>query len=86
MTALYAVATANAHLLVAGAAGRVLADGDDDFGAGFIAFAVVVVLSVACYFLFRSMSRHLRNVPSTFDPPTPEGEAAVVPAPDDPSS
>lgn len=48
---------------------QVLASGDGAFGAGFIAFLVVVALSVACYFLFRSMSRHLRKVPASFDPP-----------------
>jgi hypothetical protein len=52
--------------------GRVLAaGGGDDLGAGFIAFIVVLVLCVACFFLFRSMTRHLRNVPTTFDPPPP---------------
>jgi hypothetical protein len=48
-----------------------LADGDGALGAGFIAFMVVVVLGVACYFLFRSMTRHLRKVPPTFEPPSP---------------
>jgi hypothetical protein len=51
--------------------GRVLASGDGDFGAGFIAFTVVLVLCVASFFLFRSMNRHLRNVPKTFEQPTP---------------
>jgi hypothetical protein len=49
----------------------VLALGDDTFGAGFIAFIVVVVLCIASYFLFRSMNRHLRKVPDTFTEPTP---------------
>jgi hypothetical protein len=44
-----------------------LALGDDTFGAGFIAFVVVVVLCIASYFLFRSMNRHLRKVPDDFD-------------------
>jgi hypothetical protein len=48
-----------------------LADGGGSLGAGFIAFMVVLVLSVACYFLFRSMTRHLRKVPSSFEPPAP---------------
>jgi hypothetical protein len=56
---------AQAHLLASGGA---------DLGAGFIAFVVVVALSVACYFLFRSMTRHLRKVPTTFDPPPPDSE------------
>jgi hypothetical protein len=71
MTALTAAPTAASHLMASAAVGRVLADGGDSLGAGFIAFSVVVVLSVACYFLFRSMNRHLRNVPATFDSAPP---------------
>jgi hypothetical protein len=56
-------------------AGQLLAGGDGDLGAGFIAFVVVVVLSVACYFLFRSMNRHLHKVPASFDPPPPPRES-----------
>jgi len=48
-----------------------LAGGDGALGAGFIAFLVVVALSVACYFLFRSMTRHLGKVPKSFDRPPP---------------
>jgi hypothetical protein len=60
------------QLLVASdASARLLAAGDSDLGAGFIAFVVVVVLGIACYFLFRSMTRHLRKVPASFDPPPP---------------
>jgi len=51
---------------------RVLASGNSDFGAGFIAFLVVLVLCVASYFLFRSMNRHLKKVPTSFEPPTTE--------------
>lgn len=47
---------------------RLLASGDSDLGAGFIAFMVVVALGIACYFLFKSMSRHLRKVPASFEP------------------
>jgi hypothetical protein len=54
------------------AAMRLMAGGDSALGAGFIAFMVVVALGVACYFLFRSMSRHLRKVPGSFDPPPAE--------------
>jgi hypothetical protein len=46
-----------------------LADGGSGLGAGFIAFIVVVVLALSSYFLFRSMTRHLRKVPTSFDPP-----------------
>ena len=56
------------------AAGRLLAAGDSKFGAGFIAFIVVLALCVASFFLFRSMTRHLRKVPDSFEPPpTDEG-------------
>ena len=37
--------------------------------AGLIGFLVVLALVVAAVFLFRSMSKHLRKVPSSFDPP-----------------
>ena len=35
--------------------------------AGLTGFLVVVVLIAACVFLFRSMSKHLRKVPKSFD-------------------
>lgn len=35
--------------------------------AGPIGLFVIVVLCVACWFLFRSMSRHLKRVPESFD-------------------
>lgn len=34
--------------------------------AGPIGLAVIVLLCVACYFLFKSMSKHLRNVRDNF--------------------
>jgi hypothetical protein len=40
-------------------------------GAGLIGFLVVLALVVASVFLFRSMSRHLRKVPKSFDEPGP---------------
>ena len=43
-------------------------------GAGLIGFLVVLALVVAAVFLFRSMSRHLRNVPASFDPPDEDKE------------
>lgn len=63
-------------------AGAVLADGDSAFGAGFIAFAVVVALCVASYFLFRSMNRHLKGLPTKFPkPPADDAEPPVATAP-----
>ena len=35
--------------------------------SGFIGFLVVLGLVVACVLLFRSMSKHLRKVPKSFD-------------------
>lgn len=52
----------------------ILADSGGGLGAGFIAFVVVLALVVASYFLFRSMSRHLKKVPATFDPPSETDE------------
>jgi hypothetical protein len=51
-----------------------LADSSGGLGAGFIAFLVVLGLVVACYFLFRSMTRHLKKVPATFEQPPPEAD------------
>jgi hypothetical protein len=52
----------------------ILANSDGGLGAGFIAFLVVLALCLASYFLFRSMSRHLKKVPATFDQPTDADE------------
>jgi hypothetical protein len=52
----------------------ILADGGGGLGAGFIAFLVVLVLAVSSYFLFRSMTRHLRKVPRSFDPPSDDSD------------
>ena len=42
----------------------------DDKGKGSpIGLFVVLLLCVAVYFLYRSMSKHLRRVPPSFDPP-----------------
>jgi Na+/proline symporter len=54
---------------------RLLASGGSAFGAGFIAFLIVLALIVASFFLFRSMSRHLRKVPSSFDVPPVDEDA-----------
>jgi hypothetical protein len=79
VTAIQALSVAHPHVFAAGPSVRLVADGDGDLGAGFIAFVVVVALSIACYFLFKSMSRHLRNVPATFDPPAAEHVPTIDP-------
>jgi O-antigen ligase len=35
--------------------------------SGFIGFLVVLALAIACFLLFRSMAKHLRKVPKSFD-------------------
>jgi len=53
----------------------VLADSDTGKGSP-IGFFVVLVLVIAVYFLYRSMNRHLKKVPDSFEPPPPTGEPA----------
>ena len=43
-----------------------LADSGEAKKAGPLALAIVLVLFIACYFLFRSMTRHLRKVRTEF--------------------
>lgn len=47
-------------------------------GAGLIGFLVVLALVVASVFLFRSMSRHLRKVPPSFDKPAGNGDTGDI--------
>ena len=63
----------------------VLADNGDDGGgeakkAGPIALVVILVLAIACYFLFRSMTRHLRKVREEFPRDDPAPSAPQPPA------
>ena len=46
--------------------------------SGPIGFAVILVLCVVCYFLFKSMSKHLRKVREDF--PTEGAEASAPPS------
>ena len=57
----------------------VLASGG--LGAGLTGFLVTIALVIACVFLFRSMSKHLRKVPKSFDE---QQEPAPSPPPQDP--
>jgi hypothetical protein len=43
-----------------------LADASDP-KAGPIGLGVILILVVVTYFLYKSMSRHIKNVPQTFD-------------------
>ncbi len=78
----------NVHLLAV----TVLAassSGGESKKSGPIGLAVILVLCVACYFLFKSMSRHLRKVREEFPAaagslPIARGPAAVGPTPPGP--
>jgi hypothetical protein len=45
---------------------EILAKTGEAAKSGPIGFAVILVLCVVCYFLFKSMSRHLKNVRERF--------------------
>jgi len=51
--------------------------------AGPLGLFVILLLGLATYFLIRSMNRHLRKVPPSFDPPA---EPDKHPDPDEPRS
>jgi len=54
--------------------------------SGPIGFAVILVLCVACYFLFKSMSKHLRKVREEFPVENAGGARTVEPVrPDEPA-
>ena len=54
----------------------------EDFGKSSpVGLLVVLLLLVAVAFLVRSMTKHLKRVPASFDPPEPE-ESKQDPAPD----
>lgn len=68
-----------AHLLA-------IAD-DGSVSAGTTGFLVVVALCVASYFLFRSMTKHLRRVPKQWDRPVdPTATAEAPQLPGDPGT
>ena len=63
--------TALPSVSVSASASAWLLAGTDTGKAGPLALLVVVLLGVACYFLFKSMSRHLRKVQNGFPPAAP---------------
>jgi hypothetical protein len=67
------------------------AAGDDQQKAAPLGLFVLLLMGVACYFLFKSMSRHMRKVREDFGPTAPPTEPSPDPAinkavekPDDP--
>ncbi len=59
--------------------------GDETHKAGPVAILVIVVLCVACFLLFRSMSKHMRRVRDRFPDDVPSLDT-VPPEPDDPAT
>jgi hypothetical protein len=47
--------------------------GPESDKAGPLGLLTIVLLGIAVYFLYRSMARHIKKVPSSFDPPPTEG-------------
>jgi hypothetical protein len=59
-------------------------DGVPQAQAGPLGLVVILLLGVAMVFLYRSMTKHLRRVPTSFDPPpSEEPKVPEPPAPQD---
>ena len=59
------------------------ADKGEEFGkASPIGLVVILVLLVATVFLVRSMTKHIRRVPASFDPPAADTPPADAPSPE----
>ncbi len=63
----------------------ILAATDQPGQAGPLGLFVIVLLAVATLLLVRSMRRHLRRIPSSFDPSGPASSGRGEPAADDPA-
>jgi hypothetical protein len=68
------------------AAAGVLAKTGEAAKSGPLGLALILVLCVACYFLFKSMSKHLKKVREQFPAEPPAGEAAPVNGADAPAA
>jgi hypothetical protein len=62
-------------------AGPAVLAGPESDKAGPLGLLTIVLLGIAVYFLYRSMARHIRKVPPSFDPPPAErpGGGPVAP-------
>ncbi len=60
----------------------VLARSGEGWKSGPMGLAVILLLCVACYFLFKSMSKHMRKVREEFpsESPAPAAQSEAVPA------
>jgi hypothetical protein len=63
---------------------ELLAKSGEAMKSGPIGLAIILILCIACYFLFKSMSRHLKTVREDF--PTDETAAAEPAQPAQPSA
>jgi hypothetical protein len=62
----------------------VVAKSGEAVKSGPIGLAVILLLCIVCYFLFKSMSKHMRKVREEF-PAQPDETAAPPPAADRPA-
>lgn len=81
MSAVSSAAHALAGPLAYPLSGDPLAKGGEAVKAGPVGLVVIVLLCVASYFLFRSMSKHLRTVREKFPSDAPPGPTTRAPAP-----
>jgi hypothetical protein len=63
-------------------AAMILARSGEGWKSGPIGLAVILLLCVAVYFLFKSMSKHLRKVRDEFPTDEPPPSAAPLPGPE----
>jgi hypothetical protein len=60
--------------------GELLAKGGEAAKSGPIGLAIILILCIVCYFLFKSLSRHLKTVRENFPADPPVDPAAPAPA------
>lgn len=49
--------------------------------SGPIGLAIILILCIACYFLFKSMSKHLKTVRENYPPPAEKAPTPPAPPP-----
>jgi hypothetical protein len=78
------MASAAQLVLAAGTGGQQPGGQGQEFGSsGPVALILIIALFIAVAFLIRSMSKHLKKVPASFDEPeATDSEVAETPAPD----
>jgi hypothetical protein len=81
------VVTTTAALAATGLpAGPAMLAGPESDKAGPLGLLTIVLLGIAVYFLYRSMARHIKKVPASFDPPPDEHAGGGAAAPGSASS